>query len=104
MKQLAINNPAALRVKVMLDTTTYRMMTDYCDALVALVARFQRATNERDGKDAFREDIVKLESDMHVILAAGWNGYLLAGGYTPARCCDCLPNLPYSGPDLGDDF
>ena len=110
MEQLAITNPGALRVKV-LDTTTCRMMTDYCDALETLIFRFKRATNERDGKDAFREDIVKIESDMHVILAAGWKGYSIiipAGGFVPASSLDasagsptknfCMPCLDPSAP------
>lgn len=90
LNHMASSNPSALRVKVM-DTTVLRLVKDYCKALITLIRRFKKATNERDGKDAFREDIVKIESDMHIIIAAGWKGYpniVPAGGFVPADTLD----------------
>ena len=47
-------------------------MQAYHDALETLLQRFQKATNEQEGKDDFRYDIKQIEHDMNIVLAAGW--------------------------------
>ena len=88
---------SAKRSKMGLDSDHKKLLI-YIAALKKLRRRFKRATTEQAGKDEFRFDITKVVSDMHVILAAGWQDYehisIASGGFSPVKSLDAVPSSP----------
>ena len=88
---------SAKRSNMGLDSDHKKLLT-YIAALKKLRRRFKGATTEQAGKDEFRFDITKVVSDMHVILAAGWQDYehisIASGGFSPVKSLDAVPSSP----------
>ena len=55
-------------------TSKLQLMNKYKKSLHVLVARFEKTTNQKHGKDAFCEDVLQICSDMKVIIRHGWIG------------------------------
>ena len=50
------------------------LMNSFKESLNVLAARFARTTDQKNGKEAFVEDIQQISSDMQIILDYGWAG------------------------------
>ena len=72
IQDLDCRNASAKRGKQGKLFSKLECMQEYHAALKTLLDRFDRATNEQEGKDDFRYDIKQIEHDMKVVFAAGW--------------------------------
>ena len=73
IRQTKSSDPCANR-RVMGLSSKIELMTKYRDSLVFLKARFGHTTNQKDGKQAFVDDIIQISYEMKWIMAHGWAG------------------------------